>query len=226
MKIFGVEVGLPAFPEEYGSGQETVVGFAADGSPQMFEVGRSRRVFPVHLIALNAAVVEELRAAFDGKRLGIVEPDAHIDLGEGLGEAVYVVLLDSIFSPRRGTAGARWAASLTFRQITAGATGGELLYLKKKVQITGTQSSPELLETNVGKLLTMQNNQSWPAFDDSTHDFHIDVNGAPYQDRKVNLASDVVEAAGNLQFSVALSEAGGPESGPYYADIAIFAVEK
>lgn len=106
---------------------------------------------------------------------------------------------------------------------TAG-VAGEVAYIKNKVQIAGTQASPETLTTNAGKLTTDQTGASYPNFNDSTHVFTALCNSAPYQEAMVNIiaAPTIPSSPGAMTFQVAVSDYGKAASdGNYYADIVI-----
>ena len=98
-----------------------------------------------------------------------------------------------------------------------------LVYIKNRVKIEGTQASPETFTTNSGKLATDETGAVYPTFNSSTHVFHVSINGAPYQDGKINLIATPSVSAGNITFQAAVSDGGNPSSdGFFYADVAIF----
>lgn len=111
---------------------------------------------------------------------------------------------------------------------TGGPLADELMYCKLKVQITGTQASPETLTTNSGKLTTMETGEAWPTLNDTTHVHHVSVNGAPYQERIVNLIKDSISiVSGNLTCQVALADMGKDASdGNDYIDFVLYLQEK
>ncbi len=91
------------------------------------------------------------------------------------------------------------------------------------MKIEGTQASPEGFTTNSGKLAVQETGAAYPVFSDLTHVFTVQVNGAPYQDAKINIVGTPSISAGNITFQLAVSDAGATSSdGFYYADIAIF----
>jgi len=99
----------------------------------------------------------------------------------------------------------------------------EIMYLKRHVKIEGTEASPETFTTNVGKLATDETAQNYPAFSDSTHVFHVEVNGTPYQDAKIHIITQPSISGGNITFTAAVSGSGNMSGDGYaYADIAIF----
>jgi len=103
------------------------------------------------------------------------------------------------------------------------ATVTEIMYLKSKVEITGTQSSPEAFTTNSGKLATDETGQAYPTFNEATHVFHVSVNGAPYQEAHVNIVNKPTVSSGNITFQAAVQDGGKPAAdGKFYADIAIY----
>jgi len=98
----------------------------------------------------------------------------------------------------------------------------ELVYIKNRVKIVGTQASPETFTTNSGKLATDETGAAYPTFNSATHVFHVSVNGAPYQDGKVNLVATPSVSGGNITFTAAVSDGGNPSSdGFFYSDILI-----
>lgn len=100
------------------------------------------------------------------------------------------------------------------------ASGIDIMYIKKKVKIIGTQESPEEFTTNSGKLVTMETGLSYPSI--SLLSWVVSVDTVPYQDAKINQVGDVVNTGTNLTFSLAVSGAGSPSpDGYYYADIII-----
>lgn len=99
----------------------------------------------------------------------------------------------------------------------------EIMYLKSKVEITGTQASPESFTTNSGKLATDETGNAYPTFNAATHVVHVSVNGAPYQEAHVNIIEKPAVSSGNISFQLAVQDGGKPASdGKFYADISIF----
>jgi hypothetical protein len=92
--------------------------------------------------------------------------------------------------------------------------------IKAKVKIEGTQTSPETFTTNVGKLLTMQNGQSYPTI--SLLSYNPSVLLSEYQAATVNRVGDIAQSGGNITFQLAVDDIGNPsDDGYYYADIVI-----
>lgn len=109
-----------------------------------------------------------------------------------------------------------------YKQFPVAAEVVELMYLKKKVKIEGTQASPESFTTNVGKLATMETGAAYPVFNAATHVFTVDVNGSPYQEAKVNIVGMPSISGGNITFQAAVSDFGNASGdGFYYADVKI-----
>ena len=101
--------------------------------------------------------------------------------------------------------------------------GDDLMYFKAKVQITGTEASPQTLTTNSAPIATMETGSAWPTFNASTHKFHVEVDGSPYQSAPVYLANTPSVIGGNLTFQVAVGYGGNPSSDTlHYSDISIF----
>ena len=110
-----------------------------------------------------------------------------------------------------------------YKQYPFSGTEGEIMYLKNKVEIIGTQLSPETLTTNSGKLAVDETGQAYPAFSATTHVFYVSVNGAPYQEAHVNIISKPAVSSGNITFQAAVQDGGKPAAdGKFYADISIF----
>lgn len=99
----------------------------------------------------------------------------------------------------------------------------DIMYLKRHVKIEGTEASPETFTTNAGKLATDETAQNYPAFSDTTHVFHVEVNGTPYQDAKIHIITQPSISGGNLTWTAAVSGSGNASGdGFFYADLAIF----
>ena len=96
----------------------------------------------------------------------------------------------------------------------------ELAYIKKHVEVTGTQSSPETFTTNSGKLVTQENGAVYPTFNSSTHDFVVLITPPiGYKDRAVGLANQPSIVGGNITFQLAASDLG--DGSTVYVDITI-----
>ncbi len=98
----------------------------------------------------------------------------------------------------------------------------EDMYIKRHVQVEGTQNGPELFETNSGKLQYNYETTPFPSFDDETDLISVECNGAPYQDAKINLVGEPFTEGGVLKFYLAIADGGRPaDDGNVYTDIVI-----
>lgn len=100
------------------------------------------------------------------------------------------------------------------------ATDADVAHTKCKVEVsaTATETSPERFETNTGKLLAMENGESWPSL--SLLSWTIAVAGKDYQGCKIFRVGDMTNNGSNAVFYLALDGAGAPASdGKYYCDI-------
>jgi hypothetical protein len=147
------------------------------------------------------------------------------------GDTVYAALEDPLRLQNEWLENLNFARRFVLRVIDSSvkqsfgsvSTGDDLMYFKAKVQITGTEGSPQTLTTNSAPLAAMETLAAWPTFNASTHKFHVEVNGAPYQSAPVYLANNPSVLAGNLTFQVAVGYGGNASGdGNYYSDIAIF----
>jgi hypothetical protein len=108
------------------------------------------------------------------------------------------------------------------RWIDNNPTDSMIGYTKIKVKIEGTQASPELFTTNLGKLAITTVGSLYPVISLLSYVVVIIANGSPYQDRKINQVGDIVQSGGNISFFLALSDTGADSSDTYsYADITI-----
>jgi hypothetical protein len=99
-------------------------------------------------------------------------------------------------------------------------------YIKTKVKIAGTQTSPETFTTNSGKLQYNYGTTVYPPISLLSYVVSVIANGAPYQDGKINQVGDVTQSGNNITFQLAVSDAGNPSADTYfYADIAIILQE-
>lgn len=99
----------------------------------------------------------------------------------------------------------------------------DMPYLKLKVKVEGTESSPEQFTTNVGKLLTQENTESFPTFNDTTHVFAVMLGSSKYQQAGVSLTDVPTVSGGNLTWYAFHDDMGAPASdGFYYCDVVIF----
>ncbi|NWG72758.1 MAG: hypothetical protein HXY23_14295 [Parvularculaceae bacterium] len=98
-----------------------------------------------------------------------------------------------------------------------------MLYFKKRVQITGTPTSPQTLTFGSGSLLVTETGGNFPTINSATHVYRVDVDAGPYQEARVYMASTPsLNVSGYVTFTIAHSEAGGAASdGAYYADISL-----
>jgi hypothetical protein len=109
------------------------------------------------------------------------------------------------------------------RQIEA----EQLAYIKCKVKVEGTQTSPESFQTGTGKLATDETGQSYPTFSSATHVFSVLCNSAPYQEAHVNVTGLATVSGGKLNFNLAVQDSGKAFSdGYFYTDIVIIAQAK
>lgn len=108
---------------------------------------------------------------------------------------------------------------------------GDMQYIINHIEVTGTQTSPELFTTNSGKLAFNYDTTPYPDFGtyitEGSHIVTIIANGTPYQDAKINLYGEPSANGAAMDFYLAVSDAGNPSSdGKYYVDICILAQEK
>jgi hypothetical protein len=102
-------------------------------------------------------------------------------------------------------------------------TDTNIMYTQLKVEVTGTQSSPETFTTNSGKLATQENGSAYPVISLSTYVVSVVSNGSPYQDAKINQVGSLTQVGSNISFQLAISDTGNPSSdGKFYTDILIF----
>lgn len=94
------------------------------------------------------------------------------------------------------------------------------VYIKLKVEVTGTLASPETFTTNSGKLSTQESGSAYPTFDSSTYVYS--VVGKDYQEATISLIGKPTVSGSNLTFQLAISDMGKPSSdGKFYTDILI-----
>lgn len=98
------------------------------------------------------------------------------------------------------------------------------MWFKKRIQITGTPTSPQTLTFGTGVLATDESGGSFPTVDNGTEIYRVEVDAAPYQEGKVYLASTPsINGSDYVTFTIAHSEAGNAYSdGNYYADITLW----
>lgn len=96
------------------------------------------------------------------------------------------------------------------------------IYFKKRVQITGTPSSPQTLTFGSGVLATKEGGGAFPTVSGVTQVYAVAINSAPYQEAQCFLASTPSLSGGYPTFTAAHSEAGAAAGdGNYYADITL-----
>jgi len=96
------------------------------------------------------------------------------------------------------------------------------MYIAKKIKIVGTQNSPEVFTTNVGKLLYNFGTTAFPSISLLSYNVAIFCNSTPYQDAKVNQVGDVTQSGSNISFQLAVSDTGNASGDTFfYADITI-----
>lgn len=85
-------------------------------------------------------------------------------------------------------------------------TETETLYIKSKVEITGTEASPQTLTTNAGALATDDTGNAYPAINLAS--WAVTVILTEHQDRLVNRVSDITQSGTDISFTVAASDIG------------------
>jgi len=99
-------------------------------------------------------------------------------------------------------------------------TADELLYIKSKVEITGTEASPQTFTTNAGALATDDTGNPYPAINLAA--YAVTVILTEHQDSLVNRISDITQSGTDIAFTVAHSDVGNAYSdGKWYATISI-----
>jgi hypothetical protein len=102
------------------------------------------------------------------------------------------------------------------------------MYIKLAVEMSqdATEASPESFTTNSGKLVLMENGESFPSFNSVTHDFYISILASSGSGAIYPVGSSTV-SAGDLTFST-FPESGYVTSsdGKLWANFAIYAVAK
>jgi hypothetical protein len=98
----------------------------------------------------------------------------------------------------------------------------DLMYIKTKVKIEGTQASPETFTTNAGKLQYNYGTTAFPSISLLSYVVTVICNGVPKQDAKCNQVGDITQSGSNISFQLAVSDAGNPSGdGFFYFDIII-----
>ena len=97
----------------------------------------------------------------------------------------------------------------------------ETLYINTKVEITGTQASPQTLTTNAGVLATDDTGNTYPAINLAS--WAVTILLTPHQDCLVNRASDITQSGTDITFDVAHADVGNPDpaDNKFYATITI-----
>jgi len=96
----------------------------------------------------------------------------------------------------------------------------ETLYIKSKVEITGTEASPQTLVTNAGSLATDDTGNPYPAINLAA--YAVTAILSEHQECLINRISDITQSGSDISFTVARSYAGGAYAdGKYYATITI-----
>ncbi len=94
------------------------------------------------------------------------------------------------------------------------------LYIKTKVEITGTEASPQTLTTNTAPLATDDTGAAYPAINLAFYAVTIIV--TEYQDSLVNRVGDITQSGSDISFQLAHSDVGNPYSdGKWYCTITI-----
>lgn len=94
------------------------------------------------------------------------------------------------------------------------------MYIKTKVEITGTEASPQTLTTNTAPLDVDDTGNPYPAI--SLVSYAPTVLITEHQDCLVNRVSDITQSGANISFTVAHSDVGNPfGDGKFYATIVI-----
>jgi phage gp36-like protein len=90
----------------------------------------------------------------------------------------------------------------------------------KKVEVTGTQTSPQTFVTNAGALVVTENGDAFPSIDLTSQVANIVLTS--YQDCQVNQVGDITQSGTDITFQLAISDVGNASSdGKYYVTIDI-----
>lgn len=96
----------------------------------------------------------------------------------------------------------------------------DIMYIKNKVKIEGTQAAPETFTTNSGKLATSGSGNPFPNI--SLLSYVVTIITPPYQDAKINQVGSITQSGSNISFQLAVSDAGNASGdGFYYCDIIV-----
>ena len=89
-----------------------------------------------------------------------------------------------------------------------------------KIEITGTQSTPQTFTTNSGVLSTDSTGHAFPVINLASYVVSIVL--PAYQDAKINQVESVTQSGSDITFQLAVSDTGAASSdGKYYCDIMI-----
>jgi hypothetical protein len=89
-------------------------------------------------------------------------------------------------------------------------------YIKRHVEIEGTEDSPEEFTTNSGKLAEDEDENVFPTVDSDTHNYWVEL--LPYNEATIRKNQESL-VDGNVHFHATHSEAGADAGdGKYYAD--------
>lgn len=105
-----------------------------------------------------------------------------------------------------------------------GLTEGDLMYCKLDVEMSqdATEASPEVFTTNSGKLVVMENGDSWPSFSPATHKFFVLFKSAKGSSADYPTGT-VTESGGNLTLSTFPASGYVPSAdGKLHANFAIW----
>lgn len=111
---------------------------------------------------------------------------------------------------------------------TPSPTEGASMYFFKRIAVTGTPVSPQTMTFGSGDLVTDAANVAAPTVNDTTTAYRVEIDGSPYQEAKVYLASTPsINGSDYVTFTIAHSEAGQAASdGAYYTDITLWVKTK
>ena len=102
------------------------------------------------------------------------------------------------------------------------ASGVDVIYIAKKIKVTGTQASPQTFQTNSGALATDATGQVFPAMSLVSWAISVICNGVPYQETQINQVGAITNVGTDISFQLAVSDAGNPSGdGFFYTDLLI-----
>lgn len=212
-------------PENDEREQKISLGQAVDGSCKYIKYGKSRKTITIPVRGLSTTDKTTLENYLESSinQMVRLEPDSHIDLGGGKGVPVDAQVLDPELDFQK-TNHEYWEGSLTFALGFISFTPNEdLVYIKTKIKVEGTQASPELFITNSGKLLYNYGTTPFPEINLANAIVSVECNGTPYQDTTTcNQVGDISQSGANIAFSLAINDIGDPsDDGFFYFDITI-----